>query len=110
MAENTLTPVRRGGLVPETLEQLKRVILSGELPEGAPLREVHLAERLGVSRVPVREALLRAVAFRAVAERAVDLRPAPLRAPPARRGRAAAFRLAITVPRGNCSVYLDSFR
>ena len=57
MAQNTLTPVRRGGLVPETLDQLRRVILSGELPEGAPLREVHLAERLGVSRVPVREAL-----------------------------------------------------
>src|SRR5205814_1614100 len=57
MTENTLTPVRRGGLVLETLEQLQRVILSGELPEGAPLREVPLAEKLGVSRVPVREAL-----------------------------------------------------
>jgi DNA-binding GntR family transcriptional regulator len=57
MPQNTLTPVRRGSLVAETLEQLKRVILSGELPEGAPLREVHLAEKLGVSRVPIREAL-----------------------------------------------------
>jgi DNA-binding GntR family transcriptional regulator len=57
MAENTLTPVRRGSLVLETLEQLKRVILSGALPEGAPLREVALAEKLGVSRVPIREAL-----------------------------------------------------
>jgi DNA-binding GntR family transcriptional regulator len=38
--------------------RLRREILSGELPSGAPLAEIPTAERLGVSRVPVREALL----------------------------------------------------
>src|SRR4051812_29924408 len=57
MKAGTLSPVRRGSLVQETLTQLKRVILSGELAAGAPLRELHLAARLGVSRVPFREAL-----------------------------------------------------
>jgi DNA-binding GntR family transcriptional regulator len=36
---------------------LREVILAGELPAGARLGEVELAERLGVSRTPVREAL-----------------------------------------------------
>jgi DNA-binding GntR family transcriptional regulator len=44
-------------VVLETLTQLRQVILAGEFPEGAPLREIHLASRLGVSRVPIREAL-----------------------------------------------------
>jgi DNA-binding GntR family transcriptional regulator len=34
-------------------------ILAGTLPPGAPLREIALAERFGVSRTPVREALRR---------------------------------------------------
>jgi DNA-binding GntR family transcriptional regulator len=38
--------------------RLRREILSGELPPGAPLAEIPTAERLGVSRVPVREAML----------------------------------------------------
>ena len=38
--------------------RLRREILSGELPPGAPLAEIPTAGRLGVSRVPVREALL----------------------------------------------------
>jgi DNA-binding GntR family transcriptional regulator len=37
---------------------LRREILSGELPPGAPVAEIPTAERLGVSRVPVREAIL----------------------------------------------------
>ena len=57
MKAGTLVPVRRGDLVQQAITQLRRVILSGELAEGAPLREVHLAARLGVSRVPIREAL-----------------------------------------------------
>jgi DNA-binding GntR family transcriptional regulator len=41
---------------------LRDVILRGELPAGARLGEVELAERLGVSRTPVREALGRLAA------------------------------------------------
>lgn len=40
-----------------TLLAIKSAILSGELPPGAQLNEVALAERLQVSRGPVREAL-----------------------------------------------------
>ena len=36
---------------------LKAAILEGRLPGGTPLRQEELAERLGVSRMPVREAL-----------------------------------------------------
>ena len=42
--------------------ELREVILRGELPAGARLGEVELAERLGVSRTPVREALTRLAA------------------------------------------------
>ena len=42
--------------------ELREVILRGELPAGARLGEVELAERLGVSRTPVREALSRLAA------------------------------------------------
>jgi DNA-binding GntR family transcriptional regulator len=38
---------------------IKAMILSGELASGSQLREEHLAERCGVSRTPVREALHR---------------------------------------------------
>lgn len=40
-------------------ERLRTMILSGELPAGARLQEKSLAERLGVSRTPVREAVAR---------------------------------------------------
>lgn len=40
-------------------ERLKLLILSGEIGMGQPLAERSLAERLGVSRTPVRETLLR---------------------------------------------------
>ena len=36
---------------------IRSLILSGELPAGAPLREEALAEKCGVSRTPIREAL-----------------------------------------------------
>ena len=40
-------------------ETLKAEIRSGKLPSDTPLREIELAERFGVSRTPVREALHR---------------------------------------------------
>jgi len=42
-----------------TTDQLRRLIISGELADGTPLRQEALAEELGVSRIPVREALAR---------------------------------------------------
>ena len=40
-----------------TVEALRERILRGDYPEGEPLRQDALAEELGVSRIPVREAL-----------------------------------------------------
>jgi DNA-binding GntR family transcriptional regulator len=45
-----------------TLSTVRELILHGQLPPGARLGEVELAERLGVSRTPVREALSRLAA------------------------------------------------
>jgi DNA-binding GntR family transcriptional regulator len=41
------------------LEDLRQHILSGRLSPGAPMRQEALAEELGVSRIPVREAIRR---------------------------------------------------
>ena len=53
-----------------TLDTLREDILRGTLPAGARLGEMELAERLGVSRTPVREAL-----SRLAAEGLVELSP-----------------------------------
>lgn len=39
------------------LTELRRLLVTGDLAPGTPIRQEALAERLGVSRVPVREAL-----------------------------------------------------
>jgi DNA-binding GntR family transcriptional regulator len=39
------------------LTEMRRLLVTGELAPGAPVRQEALAERLGVSRVPLREAL-----------------------------------------------------
>jgi DNA-binding GntR family transcriptional regulator len=46
------------GLGTQVADHLRRDVLAGELQSGARLREVELAERFGVSRGPVRDALL----------------------------------------------------
>jgi DNA-binding GntR family transcriptional regulator len=55
------TPAGRT-LSTRTQDALRELILRGDLPPGARLGEVELAERLGVSRTPVREALGRLAA------------------------------------------------
>lgn len=42
---------------PKTLVRIRQMILQGEVTSGQRIREAHLAERLGVSRTPVRQAL-----------------------------------------------------
>lgn len=54
-----LTPIEPVHLADRTLASVRAAIISGELEPGAPLRDRQLAEMLGVSRTPVREALHR---------------------------------------------------
>jgi DNA-binding GntR family transcriptional regulator len=49
--------LKRLTLAGMTLEALRDRILRGEYPEGEPLRQDAIANELGVSRIPVREAL-----------------------------------------------------
>jgi len=59
MANAALSPIRRStSLTKEVVDRLRRAILKGELAEGTPLPEAQTAAKLGVSRVPVREALV----------------------------------------------------
>jgi len=53
-----LAPVVQRRTSDEVADRLRDVILSGACPPGEHLRELHLAETLGVPRGPVREALL----------------------------------------------------
>lgn len=58
----SVTGTAAGFRRPETaqaavLTEIRRLILDGELPPGAPIRQESIASTLGVSRVPVREAL-----------------------------------------------------
>jgi GntR family transcriptional regulator, vanillate catabolism transcriptional regulator len=56
MAGQPKAPLTRIRLVDDITEQLRRLILDGVLEPGQKLRQVELAERLGVSRTPLREA------------------------------------------------------
>ncbi|MQA98290.1 MAG: FCD domain-containing protein [Streptosporangiales bacterium] len=55
----TTDPPQRRASAREVYERLRQEIQRGELPPGTALREIPLAERYGVSRTPVREALRR---------------------------------------------------
>src|SRR5437763_14723371 len=60
MRVNEQTRVRRGATTPDLIaETLRDEILRGAIPPGEALRQEELAERFGVSRLPVRDALLR---------------------------------------------------
>lgn len=53
---------KRGSGVKLVYEMLRDEILTLSLPPGKPIDEVHLAERFGMSRTPIREALVRLAA------------------------------------------------
>jgi DNA-binding GntR family transcriptional regulator len=55
----TKKPTPRSGRTSHVYEQLHQLIVDGRLPPGARIAEGPLAEMLGVSRTPVREALQR---------------------------------------------------
>jgi DNA-binding GntR family transcriptional regulator len=52
-----VVPIQRQTVASMTVEALRERILRGDYPEGEPLRQDALADELGVSRIPVREAL-----------------------------------------------------
>ena len=54
-----VTPLRRRRLVDDATQSLREAILDGRLEAGVRLRQTALAERLGISRTPIREALTR---------------------------------------------------
>lgn len=53
----TSAPVKRTSLVGHVANALRDLIISGEYVQGQPLRQDEIAQRLNVSRIPVREAL-----------------------------------------------------
>ena len=54
--KDSFQKLRKRSLVVEVRDEIERMILEGELQTGERLNEIHLADRLGVSRGPVREA------------------------------------------------------
>lgn len=50
-------PIQRQTVASQALERLRENILRGDYAEGAPLRQDAIASDLGISRIPVREAL-----------------------------------------------------
>jgi DNA-binding GntR family transcriptional regulator len=55
--KSSVAPLRRRRLVDDATPALRDAILRGDFPQGERLRQVELADRLGISRTPVREAL-----------------------------------------------------
>jgi DNA-binding GntR family transcriptional regulator len=58
-ARQSLGPLHIQSVVDHVYTALRERILSGDLPRGAKLRQASLADELGVSRTPLREALRR---------------------------------------------------
>lgn len=59
VGDGTFPERKRGSGVKVVYEMLRDEILDLKLPPGSPVDEVHLAERFGMSRTPIREALVR---------------------------------------------------
>lgn len=51
--------IRADSVVDLAYERIRSMVIAGEIPPGARLGQVELAEQLGISRTPVREALRR---------------------------------------------------
>lgn len=58
-AKTVVGPLRRIRLVDEAARSLREAILAGEIGSGTRLRQVQLANELGISRTPLREALMK---------------------------------------------------
>jgi len=58
-AQSALALLKSSSLAHAVQQEVERAILSGEMPPGTQLIEADVADRLGVSRGPVREALRR---------------------------------------------------
>lgn len=56
-----MQPIQTSSVVTLAYERIRALILSGDVAPGTRLGQVDLADQLGVSRTPVREALLRLV-------------------------------------------------
>ena len=56
-ARPVTAPIQRQTIASMTVVALRERILRGDYPEGEPLRQDAIADELGVSRIPVREAL-----------------------------------------------------
>ena len=67
---SALPKVSRPLLRDEAYHRIRDAIIDGSLPPGTPLRDADLAEQLGLSRAPVRQALLRLAE-----DRLVDSKP-----------------------------------
>ncbi len=59
MLDVSLSKVTRPLLRDEAYDRIRRAIVDGTLPPGSPLRDGDLADQLGLSKAPVREALRR---------------------------------------------------
>lgn len=55
----SIVAIKRMTLADQVLDRAIEAIVMGEIPSGAPISEIEIAERFGVSRGPAREAIFR---------------------------------------------------
>jgi DNA-binding GntR family transcriptional regulator len=57
--QSRILPIARLNVTESVTRELRNLIVDGRLPAGERINEVHVAQQLGVSRTPLREALAR---------------------------------------------------